>query len=173
MGRSEVSATVTTTCESILDRRGLELVELSFKGESVGRVLRVTVDKVEGRVSLDELAEVSEEISRALDLEDPIDGRYTLEVSSAGIERPLVKRADYERFVGRDVKVRLDGPVDGRRNFKGRLAGSDEQSFKLDLEEGGSTQIPFELVNQAKLVVDWDEELKGASALTDGERKGL
>lgn len=171
MSRTEVAATVKSTCESILLRRGLELVELSFKGEAVGRVLRVTVDRLDAGVSLDELAEVSEEISRALDLEDPIDGRYTLEVSSAGIERPLVKPADYERFVGRDVKVRLTEPIDGRRNFKGRIAGSAEHGFQLDLEEGGSTQIPFELVTQAKLVVDWDKELKGASALTDGERK--
>ncbi|MCA1839111.1 MAG: ribosome maturation factor RimP [Actinomycetota bacterium] len=160
MTRHEALAEVRATCEAILAQRRLDLVEFAYIGESIGKVLRITLERGDQPVSLDEIADVSEEISRALDIEDPIQGRYTLEVASAGLERPLLKPADYERFNGRDVKVRLEEAVEGRRNFKGRLRASNAQTFVLELEEGSVVELPYGSVAKANLAVDWEQEMK-------------
>jgi len=123
--------------------------------------LSVTVDRIDGLVGLDDLTAMSEEMSRALDLEDPIPGRYTLEVSSAGIERPLVKAGDYRRFAGRQIAVRCEAPLDGRRNLQGTITSSSEEGFVLTLEDEAVVEVPFSAVRRAHLVVDWEEELKG------------
>ncbi|MEO7804272.1 MAG: ribosome maturation factor RimP [Actinomycetota bacterium] len=160
MARHDVVSALRPLCEQILARRGLESVEFVFTGDEGLRVLRLTVDRVDGGVGIDELAEVSEEISRALDMNDPIEGRYTLEVSSAGLDRPLVKPQDYVRFSGREVKVRCDAPVEGRKNFQGVLQASNADSFVLRaLDE--TFEIPYTAVARTRLVVDWAEELKG------------
>src|SRR2546425_6307171 len=119
MPRPEVADAVRATCESILSARGVELVTFSLGRESVGQTLRLTVDRPGGTVSLGEIVEISEEVSKALDTEDPIPGRYTLEVASAGIERPLVRPADYRRFQGRRVKVRCEEPIEGQPSLMG------------------------------------------------------
>jgi ribosome maturation factor RimP len=171
MFRREVSDAVRATCESILSARGVELVTFSLGRESVGQTLRLTVDRPEGTVSLDEIVEISEEISKALDAEDPIPGRYTLEVASAGIERPLVRLADYRRFQGRRVKVRCEQPIEGRRVFTGTLRSAGDESFVLEEEaSGGVVEIPYVGVAKARLVADWDRELKGLGPT--GQRTG-
>jgi ribosome maturation factor RimP len=167
-----VADLLRATCEAIVARRGLELVELSLGREGRGQVLRITVDDPAGPTSLAEVAEVSEEISRALDEEDPISGRYTLEVSSAGLERPLVRPSDYHRFVGRQVKVRTLEPLElmgGRRTFTGSIRSAGDDTFVLDADGGdgaggGSVEIPYVAVARARLVVDWEEELRGRPA---------
>jgi ribosome maturation factor RimP len=171
-----VADVVRATCEQIVARRGLELVELSLGREGRGQVLRITVDDPAGSTSLDEVAEVSEEISRALDAEDPIPGRYTLEVSSAGLERPLVRPSDYHRFAGRQVKVRTLEPIEGRRTFTGSIRSAGDDAFVLEeaLAGGGDgapvegwaavVEIPYVAVARARLVVDWEDELRGRPA---------
>lgn len=161
MTSTDALEVVRATCEPILAKRALELVEVRLGPGASGRTLTLTVDRAENPVTLGEIADVSEEISRALDIDDPIEGRYTLEVSSAGIERPLVKPSDYERFTGREITVRcLDG-IEGRRNFKGRIKSAGAETFLLGAEDETVVEIPYEQVGRAKLVVDWDAELKG------------
>lgn len=162
MTRTEAMPVVNGICESIASRHGLELVEVNLTGGGRRRILLVTLDRLEGPISLGDLTKVSEEISRALDVEDPIEGPYILEVSSAGLERPLVKPADYRRFAGREVKVKLDRPLEGRRNFQGAVASSNEQTFVLDTG-GEVVEIAYSEVVRTKLVVDWDQALKGAA----------
>jgi ribosome maturation factor RimP len=154
----------------------LELVELSLGREGRGQVLRIIVDDPAGATSLEEVAEVSEEISRALDAEDPIPGRYTLEVPSAGLERPLVRPSDYRRFAGRQVKVRTLEPIEGRRTFIGSIRSAGDDSFVLEEApaRGGDgaavgsraavVEIPYVAVARARLVVDWEDELRGRPA---------
>lgn len=161
MTRTEAMPVVHDICQSIAVSHGLELVEVRLTGGGRNRVLLVTLDRLEGPISLGDLTKVSEEISRALDIEDPIEGSYVLEVSSAGLERPLVKPADYRRFDGREVKVKLERPLEGRRNFQGKVASSNEQTFVLDVG-GEVVEIPYSEVARTKLVVDWDQALKGA-----------
>lgn len=169
MTRPEVSDAVRATCEAILAARGVELVTLTLGREPVGQTLRLTVDRVDRAVSLEEVVEISEEVSQALDEADPIPGRYTLEVASAGIERPLVKPADYGRFQGRRVKVKVTEPIEGQRAFTGDIRSSGEESFVLDAVEGRTSpaevvEIPFAAVAKARLVADWAAELKGRGA---------
>lgn len=166
MPRPEVADAVRATCEAILDARGVELVTLTLGREPVGQTLRLTVDRIDGAVSIDEVAAISEEVSRALDEADPIPGRYTLEVASAGIERPLVKAADYRRFQGRRAKVKVTDPIEGQSAFTGTIRSSGEESFLLDAVEGRASpaevvEIPFVAVAKARLVADWAAELKG------------
>jgi ribosome maturation factor RimP len=166
MARQEVADSVRATCESILADRGVELVTISLRRESVGQMLRLTVDRAEGGVALDEIVEISEEVSRVLDEEDPIPGSYTLEVASAGIERPLVRPADYHRFQGRRVKVRSLEPIEGQRVFTGTLRSTGDESFVLESEGSGEiVEIPYVGVDRARLVADWDRELKGLGKL--------
>lgn len=152
---------VRATCESIAARRGLEVVEVILTSQHRSRVLSVVLERVDGLVSLDEISDVSEEISRALDIEDPIPGRYTLEVSSAGIERPLVKPAHYKRFQGSTITVRCVKPIEGRRNFQGILTAAGGESFVMRLEDETSVEIPYSNVARTRLVADWEAELKG------------
>src|SRR5437899_9532385 len=160
MLRPEVADAVRATCESILSARGVELVTFSLGRESVGQTLRLTVDRPEGTVSLDEIVEISEEVSKALDAEDPIPGRYTLEVASAGIERPLVRPADYRRFQGRRVKVRCHEPIEGQRSFTGTIRRAGDEAFVLGSLEAAAdhevVEIPYVGVARARLVADWD-----------------
>src|SRR6267143_1484014 len=136
MPRPEVADAVRATCESILNAHGVELVTFSLGGESVGQMLRLTVDRAERAVSLDEIVEISEEISRTLDADDPIPGRYTLEVASAGIERPLVRPTDYRRFEGRLVKVRCQEPIEGQRVYTGTIRSAGEEHLIRKRDDG-------------------------------------
>lgn len=157
----DVLGRVRATCDAIAARRGLEVVEVAFLSQRGSRVLGVTLDREEGSLSIDEISAVSEEISRALDIEDPIPGRYTLEVSSAGIERPLTKPSHYERFAGSTVSVKCVEPIEGRRNFQGDLMRAGGESFVLRLDDGTSVEIPYSNVGRTRLVADWEAELRG------------
>ena len=172
MPRPDVADAVRATCESILSARGVELVTFSLGHESVGQTLRLTIDRPDGPVSLEEIVEISEEISKRLDEEDPIPGRYILEVASAGIERPLVRPGDYRRFSGRRIKVRCQEPIEGQKVFTGTIRSAGDESFLLvpdgnhgngrgALEGSAVVEIPFAGVAKAHLIVDWDMELKG------------
>lgn len=162
MSRIEPLAAARATCEEVLFQHDLEIVEMTLTGRGRGQILRVTLDRADAGLSVDELAEISEELSRALDLDDPIEGSYTLEVSSAGLERPLVRREDYDRFEGRQVKVRLRHAVEGRKTFEGSIRSSTQQTFVLDLGGAEVVEIPYESVRRTRLVVDWEEELRKA-----------
>lgn len=167
MGRGDTVAAVRDICESIVVRHGLELVDVTLQGSGRRRVLSVIVDRIDKPVNLQEITAVSEEISRALDIEDPIEGSYMLEVSSAGIERPLIRPSDYARFKGREVKVNLHHPIEGRRSFQGQIQASGDQTFVLT-DASGVVELPYSSVAKAKLVVDWDEELKKAGSAEGG-----
>lgn len=136
--------------------RGLELVDVEWKPQPGGAVLRVCADK-EGGIGLDELQGLSEEVSAILDVEDPIASAYTLEVSSPGLDRPLKTEADYRRFAGRLVRVSSYEPVEGRRRWTGRLQGLEDGVVTLLLEsEGGtSARIPLERISSGRLEVEF------------------
>jgi ribosome maturation factor RimP len=136
----------------ILEREGVELVDLEIKGHVGNQVLKVFVDEV-GGISLDRCAYLSREISDILDIEDPIPGRYRLEVSSPGVDRPLKTARDFERNVGREVRV--DYEQDGNRV---RVEGTIEAvvSDRLTLQvESGSVEIPIEAIRLAKRKLKW------------------
>jgi ribosome maturation factor RimP len=116
--------------------------------------LRLYIDK-EGGVTLDDCAAVSRQVSYKLDADDPIAQRYVLEVSSPGLDRPLHSARDFERFAGRQIRLSTIAPLQGRRNFVGRLVGLIEGMVRLVLEDGHEVAVPKDLVDKARLEPDY------------------
>lgn len=138
--------------EELLPSMGLELVEVQFRREQHGWVLRVFIDTAEG-VTLEHCSRVSRELSDFLDVEDIIDHKYHLEVSSPGLERKLYKTADFQRFCGRRAKVKLQEPVDGRKTFIGVISGVDGETIVLLTEGGEKLRFTFDMVSTARLAM--------------------
>lgn len=139
--------------EELAGPLGLEIVDVEFRREASGRVLRVFIDKP-GGVTLDDCQALSELLGQRLDEVDPIEESYNLEVSSPGIERPLKKPRDFERFAGHLVHVRTYGPIDGRRNFRGELLGLEDDHVVVRLERD-VVRIPLQQVAKARLAVQF------------------
>jgi ribosome maturation factor RimP len=129
---------------------GFELVDVEMAGSHHHPTLRVYIDSPRG-VNVDDCARVSRQLSALLDVEDPLPGQYTLEVSSPGLDRPLVKPEDFRRFVGETVKVKMQQPVLGRRNFSGRLVevAADHVVVEVDKE---IFNLAFDDMERARLV---------------------
>ncbi|MCS7233735.1 MAG: ribosome maturation factor RimP [Synergistetes bacterium] len=145
--------------QSVVEREGVELLGVELVTESGRRVLRVYIDSPMG-VSLKDCERVSKAIDPILDRIDLIEGRYFLEVSSPGIERPLFKMKDYERFKGEIVKINTNVFIEGRRNFTGKIKAAGNTSVVIETDSG-DVEIAFENINKAKLVVkDWSVEAK-------------
>ncbi len=139
----------------IATNEGMEVVDIEYRRESGGWVLRVILDK-EGGVTLDDCTRVSQEAGRSLDVEDVIPTSYTLEVSSPGLTRPLRTERDFMKYLGRLVKVKTVDPIEKRRQFKGRLVRASENGLEIQVE-GRIFQIPFSNVAKANLEVDQDD----------------
>jgi ribosome maturation factor RimP len=133
---------------------GLELVGIEFSPNAAGSLLRVYIDENERGVTIDDCERASREISALLDVNDPVAGRYTLEVSSPGLERPLFTPDHFVRFMGEDVKVTVNLPIDGRRRFQGRIAAVDGDRITLD-QDGKPLTIVHTNVAKARLVPDY------------------
>ena len=110
----------------------------------------------------DDCSEVSTHLGTILDVEDFIHASYTLEVSSPGLERGLYKRADFERFSGSNAKLKTRQPIEGQRNFRGRLLGLEGDELLFDDRTNGRVQIPLDWIKQANLEVDIEDELRRA-----------
>jgi ribosome maturation factor RimP len=148
-----IEARVKAIAERVAQYEGLEVVEVEWRGSGRG-VLRIFVDKP-GGVLLDDCAEVSRQVSTILDAEDVVPGgAYHLEVSSPGLDRKLLKLADYQRFAGNKVKVKLKAPLDGRQQFTGVLSNPQEDGFDLELTPAETVRLKFADVQQTRLVVE-------------------
>ncbi len=153
--KEDTCTQVTGIARPILDSLGLELVDMEFGRVGRDAVLRIFIDK-EGGVMLDDCAEFSRELSLILDVEDVIACNYSLEVSSPGLDRPLKKQADYDRFVGRLVKIRtyqpfMDDSGNKRKTFLGKLDGLVDGVVRMTLNEGQTASIPLDRVAKANL----------------------
>jgi ribosome maturation factor RimP len=148
--QEDILARIGPAVNRIVEFAGLELVHLEFRREGAGLVLRLYIDK-EGGIGLDECAQVSRQVSAQLDVDDPIRGRYTLEVSSPGPDRPLSHDRDFDRFAGRRARVTTHAPIDGQRNFIGRLEGLEDGTVRLVLEDGRVMAIPRDRIARARL----------------------
>jgi len=136
--------------ERVAAREGLELVHWEMVGPRNNFVLRIYIDKP-GGVNHGDCEKVSNQVGTLLDVEDLIANRYTLEVSSPGIERGLYKRADYERFAGNRVKIKTFAPIGGQRNFRGTLVGISDDTVSIDTDSAGRIEIPYEQIAKANI----------------------
>ncbi|RLA04523.1 MAG: ribosome maturation factor RimP [Gammaproteobacteria bacterium] len=133
---------------------GYELVGVEFQtGGKGGGLLRVYIDSEKG-ISAEDCQKVSYQVSGLLDVEDPIPGHYTLEVSSPGLDRLLFRAEDFDRFAGQLVKLRLTYPVEGQRKFKGRLVGMRGENVVIEGDEM-EISLPFDQIEQARLVPEY------------------
>jgi ribosome maturation factor RimP len=151
---------------------GLELVELEWNREAEGWVLRVFVDAPpdapgQGGVGFRECERVSRDLSAALDVADVIPHGYRLEVSSPGIDRPMRRMVDFQRFAGRRIKIRTTDPVEGRRNFSGTIRGAGNGAVDVDCEDR-SYQLPLDAIARARLVPDWEAEFRRSGGRREG-----
>lgn len=155
MAAMDLSERVRHLIEPAMGDMGLDVVRVLVSGNRKPS-LQVMVERRDGRaISLDDCARASRAMSALLDVDDPIKGAYTLEVSSPGIDRPLVKLGDFERFRGFLAKVELGRPMDGRRRFKGRLLGVEGDNVKIETDEG-EVKLPHPDIQRAKLVLTDD-----------------
>jgi ribosome maturation factor RimP len=136
--------------ERVASREGLELVHWEAVGPRNHFVLRIFIDKP-GGVNHGDCEVVSNQVGLLLDVEDLIPNKYTLEVSSPGVERGLYKRADYERFAGNRIKLKTGEPINGQRNFRGRLIGIDQDRVRFDADGVGLIEIPYESIVKANI----------------------
>ena len=163
---------IRAVAERVARSYNLEIFDVQFRRESAGWVLRIFIDVpwVGGEVRSDaavggrepdssptvkDCENVSREVSAILDVEETIDHRYTLEVSSPGMDRPLRHAADYRRFVGRLAKIVVSEPVDGQKHFEGRLGGLDRDAVIIETTPGKRQHIPLSLVKRARLEVEF------------------
>lgn len=143
-----LSAIIDPTLEGM----GYELVRVQLQG-SRRQTLQIMADRADGQnMTVDDCADISRALSAVLDVEDPIPGAYTLEVSSPGIDRPLTRRKDFEVWAGFDAKVEAKGLVEGRKRFIGVLLGLEGDDVLLRCE-GEELRIPFDMIGKAKLVL--------------------
>jgi ribosome maturation factor RimP len=140
--------------DPILLNEGMELVDLEYRRESKGWVLRLILDR-EGGITLDDCTRVSQGVGRSLDVEDVIQTPYTLEVSSPGLTRPLKTEKDFMKYRHRLIKVKTVDPIKNRRQFKGRLLEVSESGIAIEVD-GGIFQIPLSNVAKANLEIDED-----------------
>ena len=150
-----VASKIEEIAQRVAAPEGLEVVAVEVKGGGVQRLVRIAIDKPQGVTHADcEL--VSHQVGTILDVEDVMPGgRYTLEVSSPGLERKFLKPQDYERFQGRKAKISLRDPVEGRRHWEGMLAGFAEGSVTLETEPGITRRFPLEQIQKANLKFEW------------------
>ena len=145
---------VRAISEPIVSDEGMELVDVEYRRESRGWVLRLYLDK-EGGVTLDDCTRISQEVGRSLDVEDFIQIPYTLEVSSPGLSRPLKTEKDFMKYRQSLIKVKTLDPIQNRRQFKGRLLRVSANQVEMEVE-GGIFQIPLSNVAKANLEVEPD-----------------
>ncbi|MFC6489949.1 ribosome maturation factor RimP [Nitratireductor sp. GCM10026969] len=151
-----IEARVAGIVMPVLDALGYRLVRVRLSAQD-GLTLQIMAERPNGTMSVEDCEEASRAISPALDVEDPIDSAYQLEISSPGIDRPLVRQADFEVAVGHLAKIETSVMVGGRKRFRGEITGCADGVLTIDLEKAedgeASAEIPLEAIGQAKLVL--------------------
>ena len=143
-----------------LEALGFELIRVRFDGP--GRpTLQIMIERQDREaLTVDDCASASKAISALLDVEDPIGGAYNLEISSPGLDRPLTRIGDFERFAGFEAKIEVTVPVDGRKRLRGQVLGVENGNVRISRDEG-SHSVPFETIKKAKLILT-DELISSA-----------
>jgi ribosome maturation factor RimP len=160
VGETGLAAQIAELAEPVLAELGFRLVRVVVSGRN-GATVQIMAERPEGTITVEECAEISRRLSPVLDVHDPVQGHYTLEVSSPGIDRPLVRPSDFEAWAGYAAKIETKTPISGRKRFKGVIEGIEGDEVRLEIElEGLGRQtigLPLALLAEARLVLS--EEL--------------
>ena len=157
------TAEIARLVEPTLKDMGYELVRVQFAGGGRRPTLQIMAERADRQpMAVEDCAEISRMLSAVLDVEDPVQGAYVLEVSSPGIDRPLLRQADYERFSGFEARIELSRPMEGRRRYRGRLAGVESGCVRI-VEAAGEFRLPLDEISKAKLVLT-DDLIAAAAA---------
>lgn len=151
MTAMDVGEKIKAIVEPVIDSMGFELVRVTYGGDRRPK-LQIMAERSDGSMTVDDCAILSQELSAVLDVEDPIESDYVLEVSSPGIDRPLTRRKDFERWAGFEAKLEMRAPIEGRRRFTGRLKGLEDDRVVLRLEDS-DVRLPLAEIQKAKLVM--------------------
>lgn len=149
---ANTTATLRDQLATLVQSMGFEFVGVEMQKQGRRTVLRIFIDHSKG-LTLDDCSKVSRQVSAMLDVEDPIQGEYTLEISSPGLNRPLFEIAHYQRFVGSKIKVRLHAPVENRRNFVGVLLSVEGNDIHL-LVDQEEVVLSFSQIDKANIIAD-------------------
>jgi ribosome maturation factor RimP len=149
---------IADLAEPVLEELGFRLVRVKVSGRDGGTV-QIMAERPSGEMSVEDCAKISRGLSPVLDAHDPMPGQYRLEVSSPGIDRPLVRPSDFALWAGHEAKIELTELVDGRKRFRGLIEGVAKNEVRLKIELEGKAEpvtigLPFSLINEAKLVAD-------------------
>ncbi len=162
-----LDARVASIIEPVLDSMDFRLVRVRISGQN-GLTLQIMTERNDGSMTVEDCEAVSRAVSPVLDVEDPIDRKYHLEVSSPGIDRPMVRRSDFERWAGHLVKCETSVLVDNRKRFRGTIVSVDQDAFVLRRDAASygdepEVRIPFDTLSDAKLILT-DELVRDALA---------
>jgi len=152
--RQEVVSKIEEIVQRVAASDGVEVVEVELKGSGGNQLLRISIDKPQGVTHAD-CEMISHQVGTILDVEDVVPGHYTLEVSSPGVERKLLKPNDYIRFQGKKAKIVLREPVENQRRWEGTLAGLENGTVSLDAGAGRVVRFPLDQVERANLKFEW------------------
>jgi len=159
--RESLESRITELASQVAASMGMEVVLVELKGDGNRSVVRAFIDQPSG-ISLDDCERFSRRFSISLDVEDWIPSSYTLEVSSPGINRPLVKESDFKRFCGENAKVRTRLPLEGQRHFKGKILGVTEGRLELEVAPGKKVGIALVDIEKANLNMDLGTKPQGS-----------
>ena len=149
--------------DPVAEAAGYEIVRLRLMGGAERRRLQIMAERPDGEMNVEDCTRLSRKISEVMDAADPISGEYVLEVSSPGIDRPLTRPKDFETYEGYEIKLELDRLAEGRKRFRGVLAGVEGDQVGIDLEgEAETAMIPLAWIVEAKLVLTDDLMKRGA-----------
>ena len=157
----EVDSRIWTIAQEILSSLGLELIDIELTGNRSQRIIRVYIEKP-GGIFISDCVAASRELGERFEEEDVIENSYRLEVSSPGIERPLRKIQDFERYAGHWVRIRLKGRGKGKRKISGKIVAIDENIIYVLSRDGGKASFSLADIAKANLDVDWDTEFQGS-----------
>jgi ribosome maturation factor RimP len=165
MRQTPLEIKITSIVRPVIEGLGFSLVQMKTIGEAGAMTVQIMAEDPETkRLGIDSCAKISKAISAVLDVEDPINGKYRLEVSSPGIDRPLTRLEDFQTYMGYEAKIESDMPAEnGQRKFRGRLNGLEGENIMITTEQGDA-KIPFASLTKAKLVLT-DELIKATAIL--------
>jgi len=170
-----VAARVAAVIEPVIEDLGFRLVRVRITGES-GATMQIFAEREDGTLTINDCVAITKIISPILDVEDPVAGRYTLEVSSPGIDRPLVRPVDFVRYSGLEARIELSQPIEGQKRFRGIIEGFEDGEVRLEMDIKGYDRaqivgLPFHAIQDAKLIMN-DALLKTAQSRSKSENPG-